>query len=165
MKFSKPILVASLLGLAMKANACPPGSTLQQGVGWQMCVPIPGMSGAAPQPSPSVAPAWATRWGAIAIDMVGGGVGIGAARGMRKERQATNAAIRSCKQKGGTRCTVQITYRDQCAVVISGDKGFVVSNAASVEEATRIGTDRCNTEGNTNCSLYFSDCSFPERVR
>ncbi len=169
MKSNRALILASLLIVSMSTFACPPGSVLQTGVGSQMCVPIPGMSGSASQPSATparpAAPVWATRWGAIAIDMAMDGTGVSAVSGMKREGQASKSALQACKKKGGTQCMVKITYHDQCAVVVTGDKVFGTSSAISVEEAARIGIDWCNGQGDTNCRLYFSDCSLPERIR
>lgn len=164
-KFNRPFILASLSLVSANDGVCLPGSALQTGVDWQMYVPIPGMSERTSGPPAPASPAWATRWGAIVVDMAMGGTGVSAVSGMKTEGQASKSAMHACKKKNGTRCTVKITYHDQCAAVITGDTVFSTASAASVEEVARIAIDWCNGQGGTNCRLYFSDCSYPERIR
>ncbi|MBT2746929.1 MULTISPECIES: DUF4189 domain-containing protein [unclassified Lysobacter] len=140
------------------AIACAPGEWLQQGAGWQMCVPMPGMSGNASQPGNSE-PVWEDRWGAIAVDDIDNGVGIGSASDMRRKGQAEKAALTACKKKGGTRCAIKLTYYSQCAVLVWRDHGFNATGAPTIEKATQIGMEKCNKAKDTNCEVYFSDCS------
>ncbi|MBT2746927.1 DUF4189 domain-containing protein [Lysobacter sp. ISL-42] len=58
----------------------------------------------------------------MAVDLTNGGVGIGSASGMKKEDQAEKSALLACKDKGGTRCSVRITYSNQCASLIWGSQ-------------------------------------------
>lgn len=151
------------LALSLSANACPPGTAPRQGVGWQGCAPVPGTAGSG-QPSSAPKSRWATRWGAVAVDMAINGTGVSAVSGMTRERQASSSALQACKRKGGTQCEVRLTYYDQCVAVVTGDRGFTTNSAATVEEATQIGIEKCNRQGDTNCRLHFSDCSLPEKI-
>ncbi|QQP99850.1 DUF4189 domain-containing protein [Lysobacter enzymogenes] len=123
------------------------------------------MTGNDSQSAPSSPPVWASRWGAIAVDLAIGGTGVSAVSGTKTERQASKGALQACKKKGGTQCSLRLTYRDQCAAVVTGEKVFSTTSAISTEEAARIGIDWCKKQNDTNCHLYFSDCSLPERVR
>ncbi|WP_206409374.1 DUF4189 domain-containing protein [Lysobacter enzymogenes] len=143
---------------------CPPGEWLQQGAGWQMCVPIPGMQNRTSGP-PSSAPVWATRWGAIAVNESDIAAGVGSASGMVGKRLAESAALRACREKGINGCKVKFTYKNQCAAIVWGDHGSNVSGAASIEMATRVGLDKCVKDKDTNCEVYFTECSYPERLR
>lgn len=154
-----------LLLTPASASACPPGEWLQQGVGWQMCVPIPGAQGNATAPNRSE-PAWADRWGAIAVDTAPqGSVGFFTASGMKRKMQAERAVLKSCREKGGTRCEIKILYYNQCAVLVWGDHSFNTSSAESEEQAKKVGLDKCKNAGEQNCEVLYSGCSIPERIR
>ncbi|MBT2746926.1 MULTISPECIES: DUF4189 domain-containing protein [unclassified Lysobacter] len=149
---------------ACSAIACAPGEWLQQGAGWEMCVPMPGMSGNNQQPVTST-PVWADRWGAIAVDKSNVAAGIGSASGMKRKGQAERAALKDCQNKGIARCKVKLAYYSQCAALVWGDHSSSINSAPSKEQAIQIGMDRCFQAKDTNCEVYFSDCSFPERIR
>ena len=68
-----------------------------------------------------------------------------------------------CQAKGGT-CKLQMSYRNQCAVLVSGDSKFLVQRAESIEVATQIATSECSKVG-VNCKVHYSECSYPERVQ
>jgi len=48
--------------------------------------------------------------------------------------------------------------------MIVGSKKYNTSSAATPEEATRNGMRTCNAS-DTNCRVYYADCSFAERVQ
>lgn len=154
-----------LLLTPLDVSACPPGEWLQQGVGWQMCVPIPGAQTNAPAQNRSE-PMWADRWGAIVVDTAPqGSVGFSTASGMKRKMQAERAAMKSCKEKGGTRCEIKILYYNQCAVLVWGDHSFNTSSAESEENARKAGLEKCENAGEKNCEVLYSGCSIPERIR
>ncbi|TCF54863.1 hypothetical protein MCC10113_2104 [Bifidobacterium longum subsp. longum] len=169
MNMKTPIAKARMAALAAgllfvsQTYACPPGTVPQQGIGWQGCAPAPGTSSSSATTDTSAA--WADRWGAIAIDMTPGGVGIGSSSGMNRKRNAEKLALSACKRKGGARCEIEITYYNQCAAIVLGSQAFNSSSAASLEEAKRRGIDKCTQAGDKECTVYFSECSFPERIR
>lgn len=101
---------------------------------------------------------WEDRWGAFAIDLK---VGLGASKDMRSKRAAERAALAECAERGGLSCKVQLSYHNQCGVIIAGDSGFNTSAAATVERASRIGMERCVGSGDSNCHVYYFDCSPP----
>jgi hypothetical protein len=155
-------LIAS--GAAQAQIVCPPGmepyrtGNPNDGFGVALCGPIREQERAQ---EPEL-PAWATRWGAIASD--GSAGAFGAAEGMRSKRRAKNAAMASCKETGGQRCKVDLTYSNQCAVTVVGRKTHLSQGAATVEEATDIGLRRCR-EVDDDCRVYYSACSLPELIR
>lgn len=101
---------------------------------------------------------WEDRWGAFAIDLK---TGLGASKDMRSRRAAERAALTECAKRGGLSCKVQLSYHNQCGVIIAGDTGFNTSAAATVERASQIGMDRCTKSGDGGCHVYYSDCSPP----
>ncbi len=158
----KLLLGLVLLIIAGAAAACPEG---QQPAGNPTtgnpsgCVPYAGSQQSQPS-APQVI--WETRWGAIATDVVRGK--LGSVVGMPNKRKAQQVAISQCRANGGTKCTVDIAYYNQCAVMIVGSKKYNTSSAATLEEATRNGMQTCNAS-DTNCRVYYADCSFAERVQ
>ncbi|MEI2428933.1 DUF4189 domain-containing protein [Lysobacter yananisis] len=146
------------------AAACPPGTIPQQGIGWLGCAPVPG-TGASQSPIHPAREIWEDRWGAIAVDDAPNSVGIGSASGLKRKSAAERAALKSCKEKGGTRCEVKLSYYSQCAVMVWGARGFTINGAATIEKAAEIGIEKCKGAEDPSCEVYFSDCSYPERVQ
>ncbi len=105
---------------------------------------------------------WADRWGAIATD--GPSASLGTAIGMRSKRQAEKIALAQCRVKGGGDCKVDLTYYNQCAVLITGDIKYLTQGAATIEEASRVGIQRCR-KADKNCRVYYADCSMAERIQ
>ncbi|WP_206410872.1 DUF4189 domain-containing protein [Lysobacter enzymogenes] len=138
------------------ASACPPGSVLQKGNGWEGCVQTsaaPGQSG----------PNWKTQWGAIATDGANAALGTSTEADSRKVAEKT--ALKQCKQDGGINCKIKLAYHDQCASLISGDRLFFVQSAGTLDQSVSDGIDRCRSAGDTNCTEHYSGCSLPKRVR
>lgn len=160
-----PWKFALLLMAPASGFACPPGTVPQQGIGWQGCAPVPGTNPISPTDT-SPQEIWSDRWGAIAVDSVqSGSVGFSAVTGMKRKGQAERAALSSCRSKGGTNCEVKISYHNQCAALIWGDRGFNTSSAASAGEATQIGLEKCYRAKDSNCEVFYSGCSAPERIQ
>lgn len=84
---------------------------------------------------------------------------------MKNKKKAEYLALSACKKKGGRRCEVEISYYNQCAVIVLGNEAVSSSSAASLDEAKIRGIDKCIQAGDTNCEIYFSECSLPERIR
>ena len=146
------------------AIACPPGTVPQQGTGWQGCAPVPGTGPSTPSYS-APREIWEDRWGAIAVDDSNIAAGIGSATGMKRKSQAERAALKSCKSKGIPQCKVKLAYYSQCAALVWGDQSSSINSAPTKEQAIQIGMDRCTQAKDTNCEVYFSDCSYAEQVR
>lgn len=121
-------------------------------------------SGGSSTPNVPVAK-WAHRWGAIAMDTSRNSVGIGVAEMMSSERKAKATAIQDCRSKGGKQCELQLTYHDQCGVLVWAAVGHNTMRAGTVEEATKMALEKCDRDGLTDCRLYYSSCSYPVRIR
>lgn len=100
--------------------------------------------------------------GAIVED--GKGV-AGAVNDFSSKRKARAAALRECISRGGDGCVVKTEYKNQCAVIVDGDKGSNIVNAATIAVATDIGMRSCHERGDSNCHVYYSGCSVAKRVR
>jgi hypothetical protein len=149
-------------GYAMaEGGHCPPGFYPISSPGVMGCAPIPGY-GDGSQSSQPVPQEWQTRWGAIAVD--GGKGSLGTAVGMQSEGEAVSAAMMECRAKGGDNCEVDLTYHNQCGVMILGSSKLNTASAATIEEATQVGMKTC-AAADTNCRVYYSDCSYPVRTR
>lgn len=123
----------------------------------------PGYGDPGPQSVPSPAPSghWVTTWGAFATDNA---LGIlGTVTGYASKDDASRAAVGACRAKGGTACQVDLAYYNQCAAMIVGTKNLRVHGAATVDEAIANGMKACS-DSDTNCRVYFSECSLPRFV-
>lgn len=129
--------------------------------GYTVCVP---MDTAATPVIGSVnpGPAWATRWGAIAIDGAAGR--FGGAEGLNSERQAKKAAIKECQRNGGKKCKVIGQHRNQCGALASGPNYTVSWGGPDIEKTIEDAVSACNDKVG-NCQAYYAGCSYPERVR
>lgn len=157
------IVLSSLLSFAclfaIEARAegrCPAGyfPIGGGGSGWEGCAP---MGNGAGEPTEE----WETRWGAIAT---GNGL-FGAAEGASSKSQAEKIALRQCRESGGKggKCKVKITYHDQCAALAWGDGGAIAFRSPDRSDAETSAVAACS-QHTTDCQLYYSACSYPERV-
>lgn len=156
-------------GAAQAEGGCPYGQTPRQMGAVMGCVPG-GNDPPLQQQQQPVGPRWETRWGAIAIDKAPTNAGLGVVTGMASKRRAEKAAMADCEAKGGAGCKVSLAYRNQCAVVVAGyygsTQGYSISQGApTVREAAEIGMRECESDGATGCTLYYSACSYAERVQ
>lgn len=128
--------------------------------GGQVCVPIPGYgtSGGADQ---APVEQWRPRWGAIATDPSGK---TGIAGNASSKAKAERAALSQCKDKGGASCKVQISYRNSCGVLAWGSGYLAVASADTLSEASQLALGNCSKDS-PECEVFFSDCSYAERVR
>ncbi|QWP75707.1 DUF4189 domain-containing protein [Lysobacter sp. K5869] len=153
------IRISFLLGATLFpgiASACPPGSVLQKGNGWGGCVQT---SAASVDSDPN----WKSQWGAIATD--GANAALGTSTQIDSRKAAEKSALTLCKEDGGKNCKIKLTYHDQCASLISGDRLFFVQSAENQDEAVTDGLERCKIAGETGCREYYSGCSLPKRIR
>ena len=153
--------------IAHAENGCPPGLIPASGTNINSCVPIPpgyyNNQQQAPLQSPiQPPPRWIDHWGAIAADSAKGI--LGTATTMISKSIAENAALADCHSKGGAACTVQLSYGNQCAVVVVGDQGYNATQGATLESAKQAGMKVCN-EADSHCHVYYSDCSLPVRIQ
>jgi hypothetical protein len=160
--FVKCVIAAVIYGACVNATAegnCPPGYYQTGGRDFVGCAPLPGAAGAvAPDPGPS----WSTRWGAIATDGKSGiFAGISASTSKRK---AEKDALKQCRANGGKQCKISLAFNNQCAAIAWGDSAYSTVSSPTVEEASQKAIARCH--GNTqNCEIYYSACSYPQRIR
>lgn len=107
-------------------------------------------------------PKWEDRWGAIATDASNGGVGTAANRSSKRE--AEKAALTSCRSKGGNKCKISLAYYNQCGAMAWGDSYAVTRGAGTLQEASEDAMKICG-ENTKNCSIYYGECSLPERIQ
>jgi len=163
--FLAGLLLLSVSVLHAEGN-CPEGyypiGTPQGQSGPQGCAPIPGYDNNLQSTQPQSKPQWIDRWGAIATDGPGGS--FGAAINMPDRSSAENAALAECHSKRGSTCAIETWYRNRCAVMIIGDNSHISVNATTLPEAVEMGMKKCN-DSDTNCHIYYSDCSLPVRIQ
>ncbi|HWX65266.1 MAG TPA: DUF4189 domain-containing protein [Rhodanobacter sp.] len=157
-------LLTSLLlfavGVAHAEDGCPSGQIPHSGTDPNSCGPIPpGYYNNKPQQSPS---RWVDHWGAIATYAPTGI--LGTSTNLPGQSQAEQSALADCQSKGGTTCKIQLSYRNQCAVVVVGDKGYNATPGATMDLANQAGMKVCS-DADTNCHVYYSACSLPVRVQ
>ncbi|RYF58706.1 MAG: DUF4189 domain-containing protein [Cytophagaceae bacterium] len=117
-----------------------------------------------PQQAPLKPPEqWERRWGAITTDAVKGVIGVTVDQ--RSEGEASQAAVADCKRQGGVNCRIDVTYDNQCAVLVVGANGYNTPNAATRARATELGMKTCRDSGSPDCRVLYSACSLPVRVR
>lgn len=107
---------------------------------------------------------WQKRWGAISFDADAGK--FGASNAMASKRKAEKAAIDHCESKGASNCKVVLIYNNQCGAMAFGDGNLTVANAPTQGEADASAMDGCAAKvGRGKCKIYYSDCSYAERVQ
>ncbi|KAF1707042.1 DUF4189 domain-containing protein [Pseudoxanthomonas sacheonensis] len=168
---SKWLLMLGLLsisGFAWAEGGCPSGMIPYSGTDLSSCGPIPAgyygnnndNNSASQAYRPSVR--WATTWGAIATDGIKGS--LGTAVRMPSKEEAKRTALSQCRANGGLNCEVDLEYYNQCAVMVVGDKGYNTARAATIEKATQLGEKTCSST-DTNCRVYYADCSLAKRIQ
>jgi hypothetical protein len=160
-KYLACVYLLMAAGSVLAQTACPQGVA----AGGAQCGPSSLVnsndSGYAPNETSLQQARWADSWGAIADD---GNGEYGIVTDMPSKRSAKKAAIQECRRRGGGRCTVGITYKNQCAVVVMGSTRSNVVNAISIDKAAEIGTTACHERNDVNCRIYWSGCSHAKRV-
>jgi hypothetical protein len=148
------------LTIAHAEGGCPPGQYPQQGQGWKTCVSIPADSQqrASSSPPPLQLPTtrWIDHWQAVATDSHSGAIGTSVDNITSME--AEDSALLNCKQKGGTACEVDISYRNGCVARVVGETTMITRGAETLSGAEKLGMAKCATE-NKDCSVYYSACS------
>jgi hypothetical protein len=153
-----------LLVLLMHADAhaegrCPDGYFPIGGgsAGWEGCAPMgPGADGTQ-EPQPQLE----TRWGAVAT--ADGALGVAA--GQESQESAEQHALAHCQTHSeGKVCKVLIAYYNQCVAVAWGDGGSLWARSPDVYDAEDMALSNCQQK-TTNCDIYYSACSYAERVQ
>jgi hypothetical protein len=147
-------------GIAHAQTACPPGMT-PYGVG--VCGYDNSQQPSAQQQAQPPQKQWKDHWGAIAIALPKGVLGV--SNNFPSERQATQVALADCQSKGGTTCKLESTYGNTCAAMIVGHPGYAIATGSSEGEAIQKGMKMCTDGGDTNCHAYYSACSLPQRIQ
>lgn len=140
------------------AQSCPHGYMPLGGpqAGWTGCAPMSGPNQNPPDPGPE----WATRWGAIAVT----DGAFGTSSGQRSKRAAKKLAMQECKAKGGSKCAVKMFFYNQCAALAWGDARYVAYRTSDLDEAEANAVEDCNRQ-TANCKIFYSSCSYAERIR
>ncbi|WP_187308509.1 DUF4189 domain-containing protein [Lysobacter antibioticus] len=154
------LILLGLFVLSPDAMAqCPAGIPA---AGNPSCIPPSAWPQNAPaQRTPSPAH-WESRWGAIATDAPE--AVLGTSTGMKSKRQAEAHALSQCRKKGGSNCVLDVSYFDQCAILVTGDKKYSVHTAATIERASELGMRQCRDD-DLNCRVHYTNCSPPELVQ
>jgi hypothetical protein len=156
MKNSVAMLLFTLF-LSGNAHACPAGMVPNGPAAAGTTI-----GGCRPASHYQQAPAWSSRWGAIAQGENGKG---GWVSGKKSERAAKRSAISHCEIRGGSECESTFTYRDQCVAVVNSEDGSFINTAPTEEEAAFDANQKCKKEGLLKCNLFYTDCSLPVRIQ
>ena len=97
--------------------------------------------------------------GAIAFDPVSGKTGVAGSRPSR--RQAEDDAVAICRQKGGGACKLEISYANQCGVIVWGNNWAVAKFAATLEQATELALNQCNRDSGGTCEVFSRIAACP----
>lgn len=164
---AKILLAMGLMGLngSVWAQGCPAGIP---SAGNPACIPpdrenspyYQGHGGSNRPAAPRMI--WADRWGAIATD--GASASVGTVVSLSSKGKAEKAAMAQCRAKGGGGCKVIFAYYNQCAVVVTGNNQHLAQGAATIDEASRLGIEKCKAL-DTNCNVYYAECSMAERIQ
>jgi hypothetical protein len=142
---------------------CPPG-TIDHNNGRAaaiVCSPIPGYGQQqAPQRPAEI---WQDRYGAIYLDWTQGA--LGTSSNMASRPAAETAALADCKARGGVGCKQLNSYRNTCAAFSAADAGYASASDRTLDAAKQASMEECKNKGNTNCHVYYTDCSQPIRIR
>ena len=141
-------------------TACPVGVA----AGSAQCGPSPTDSSPAAPETIRYVPTgeWKKTWGAVAIDSETGA--MGATFDQLSRGDAEREALSNCGAKGSTGCKIEIAYRNQCVATffpsVAGQRGLSASGA-TVEEATRRGSEKCRSLNGSECNRVYTRCTEP----
>jgi hypothetical protein len=159
------LLLLSVLSFGAHAQvSCPPGM-IPYGTAQDQSVCGPDPSAQSPEQSAPAQPTvrWAANWQAIATDTPKGI--LGTSKDQANRQLAEVAALTDCHAKGGTDCTIQISYGNGCVAMIVGDRGMNTNGSITEDDAIQKGMKMCSSAGDTNCHVYYSACSLPQRIQ
>lgn len=121
------------------------------------------MASCMPYEDSTPAPRWASRWGAVAGDSAGT---FGISENEKTQKKAEKAALAQCKAQGGTDCIVAMHYVNQCLSIATSTVKSNVARAPDVQGARQDSLQGCSRGSNgQKCSVFYSGCSLPVRVR
>lgn len=155
-------------GLAYAEQGCPSGLIPTGQAPGPICVPMPGYGIGGPSPvqqRPSAPqPRWLDRWGAVAFDSVAAKMGTATDR--KSSRDAERAALKDCKNRGGTEKQCKKTvliYGNGCGAVALGGDLFAARGGGSVEDASANALKACEMDS-TGCEVLYTHCNYPVLV-
>lgn len=164
----KIIPLLFLLGFSQLAHAeqgCPDGLYPGGAAPGQICIPKPGHGISAGSAGAAAEPRWARRWGALALDVThAGGSKLGRAESYGSKRAAEKAAVADCRARGGQDCVIAHAYYDQCVAVVWGDARPAIVSAENSQVASDLALAKCNGT-DAHCDMYYTACSYPERIQ
>lgn len=161
MKAYIPLLFGLLLfapssGVRAEGN-CPPGEypigAPPGQNGPQACAPIPGNEGARRPRGPRVV----EMWGAIAVDKDSGI--WGANNVSASKRKAKKAAQLACRQNGGEKCAVKVTFQNGCGALVVGNGFQKAVRSFVINAATWRAEEACKKSGDSSCHMVYAQCT------
>jgi hypothetical protein len=146
--------LCALLFYTQPASAdgnCPPGYFPIGGgnAGWEGCAPYEVPTDGGPPVDPG--PQWAIRWGAIAVDGAAGK--YGGIEGMSSQSSANKAAVKLCRQNGGSACKVLASYHNQCGSMAWGDDRYSGYTGPNYQQTMDLAVAEC-AKATANCKPY-----------
>jgi hypothetical protein len=151
--------------IAHAENGCPSGMIPYSGTDTSSCGPIPPgyYQNNQGQRTPPIR--WISKWGALATDTDTGFGSVGVAANFYSKGEAESEALSDCKARGGVNCKLQNWYSNGCVAMIMGKTGFNVGSKSTLNETIESGMKICKDAGDSNCHVYYSACSLPERAQ
>ena len=163
------LLLLMALGFPLGAPAegrCPPGMFETGARDFLGCAPIPGYGAGqgVEEEETVIQMVWADRWGAYASEK--GASGLGVVNGRASKAAAERDAVLDCRKvaKDGEKCSVQLSYYNQCAAYAWGGGVGIAASAVNEKTAIREATRLCDEASGVECLIYHSGCSFQEAV-
>jgi hypothetical protein len=118
---------------------------------------------------------WEDRWGAIAEESSPRAPGVPLATGVsesrKSKREANAVALEECKKVGGKKCTVTMTYFNQCVALADPTMDQLIARggksigyrAKTAEDAKALALKECEgLDGGQQCRIIYSACSLSE---
>ncbi|WDS36051.1 DUF4189 domain-containing protein [Pseudoxanthomonas sp.] len=108
---------------------------------------------------------WEKTWGAYASGDDASTSAVSAA-GFSSKKEAAEAALAGCKEKGGSGCRIKITYFNQCMAIaetISDIEkgGSFFTSEGTIEKAEESASRYCEEHYGTACHAVYSKCTAP----
>lgn len=152
-------VLLSMVYPVLSQTRCPPGAT----PGSVQCLPDnPDASGnVITAPSKGY---WEKTWGAHASGDDPSSSAVSAA-GFSSKGEAAEAALKGCKEKGGSNCRINITYFNQCMAIaetLSDNKGgSFFTSEGTIEKAGESANKYCEEHYKAACHVVYSKCTDP----
>ena len=159
--FATFALALAAMRPAAAEQGCPDGYTMAA-LGTAQCIPIPGLyqvPGGAQQPQQPAPRPSAGR--SVGGDRLRSRLGQDRGRGQPSRRQAEDDAVAICRQKGGGACKLEISYANQCGVIVWGNNWAVAKFAATLEQATELALNQCNRDSGGTCEVFSRIAACP----